>query len=117
MTDKIETIRNALNDAMVWAPSKWSNEAPCRIRDALAALDTITAEITTLRANALDLSAVPEGWLFESIVRVKKYFECDLVRPIGSFLISGDREVYGTGPTPSAALSSAIERAKQSTGE
>lgn len=80
-----------------------------RLRAILAERD---AEIERLRGMALDLSLVPEPWLFSQISRIGADLECCLVLPAGSFLFEADEERYGTGPTPAAALNAAIERTK-----
>lgn len=77
-----------------------------RLRATLAERDT---EITTLRANALDLSAVPEGFGWTLTQNSGEPVNAVVDKGYGS----GRPFFNAYGPTPAAALSSAIERAKE----
>lgn len=41
----IELVREALREAMIWAPSEHDNEKPCLIRDALEAFERVVKAI------------------------------------------------------------------------
>lgn len=91
---------------------------------ALAALDHLRAvlaerdaEIDRLRGVALDLSKVPEEWSFVSVkVQRNRAWLHGSGEPLSYEALlerdGGDSEAFGTGPTPAAALSAAIERTK-----
>lgn len=63
----------------------------------------------------LPIEAIPDGWVFTVLVAMETKgggvdYEALLLLPIGKFLIEGDREVYGHGPSPRAAMLNAIEQ-------
>ena len=88
-------------------------EAGCArldLKDAIAERD---AEIARLRPLALDLTSVPAPWRFfrmdqDSTGRPEWRWTAFILKPTSGIA----RSVYGTGPTPAAALASAIERTK-----
>lgn len=136
MSKNVETIRETLRERLENAeysmrevepewPGDYHPDSPIgrlhQAIDALAALEeqftrqcadhaNQVAEIERLRANALDLQSVPEGWHFTQLTRINDRFECFIMSFRGRFLISEDGEIYGLGPTPAAALRAAIER-------
>lgn len=75
--------------------------------------ETMSHELAALRKSALDLTRLPEGWLLDTIsYRWDKgggKWWCDMFHARKSPRPSAQ----GTGPTPSTALSAAIERANE----
>lgn len=105
MTDPIATLRRYIPHLPSVAQST-----------ATQAVDAMEAELTALRESALDLSRVPDGWVFHEL---SNYRWKDGAREYRVQLEKYGVQPYefmdGTGPTPAAALSAAIERAKETT--
>lgn len=65
---------------------------------------------------SLPIVMLPEGWLFAYLSAMGPNsenidYEVSLIKPTGRFLVEGDEEVYGRGPSPRAAMLDAIEKA------
>lgn len=82
-------------------------------RNAEFAIRALIPETKAEDPNRLDLDAVPSGWRFHGLDRWNEAMTtycCQLARLEG---VIGVRYATGTGPTPSAALRAACEKARE----
>lgn len=97
------------NDAGLTSMGRWQRDPGAtpyvRLDMVLAALDTLAAELARLRANALDLSAVPEGMGW---VVLHSISDGNIMAAVGT----PGRIKDAIADTPAAALAAAIERVR-----
>jgi hypothetical protein len=109
VSENIEIIREALELAQRLDGAGGSRFG-ARWNDAKVALTALETELATLRANALDLSRVPEGWEFISLAALP---DDGLEVTLRAKPEDGRDDIFECGPTPAAALNAACARVRE----
>jgi hypothetical protein len=72
-----------------------------------------TMRINELERNTLPMGDIPQGWQFEILAVRRDGFRCHLLDNRISDKRPAHRMLYSDGPTPRAAMLSAIEATKR----